>query len=463
MASRIKQLRTSLKWIGFYIPFTLYCALFILTCFLGYSWLQTKAGIPDSAYKDIFSLLLRFTAGFCIILLSIAFITAFIPLVYFLIKKNKQRISFEINTPAKAEKTSAGQPIVIRLLPVLKPLLGFVKIRLKYGPDHFSEKFTLIDASSKKLFSNELNGTYYWRLPEIREYKIDKAVIFFEDFFQFFSFAIPLNTKNNFHTYPVASRTEGIAAFPRKTEETSIRIEEIKKVEGEHINYKNFESNDDVRRIVWKIYAKNKELVVRIPEVMDPYASHLYLYASFFSSFDIRDNEVINSPFLNYYKTICWSVYKQFAAKGFDVKYIPDQDIPQNRMENDEEQTRYAISVSSWHTEKQLRDHVKAKDASLVIISSLSNPEQVKHLLEGSGSEITFVFVPLTEGLSKQHLGDWLQWLFVQQEKDSTAVHKSAWSLSLLRLKIIKNEKQLKQLLDMHERSAILHKTLQGK
>ena len=36
-------------------------------------------------------------------------------------------------------------------------------------------------------------------------------------------------------------------AFPRKTEDTATRIEEIKKVEGEHINYKNFESNDDVQ------------------------------------------------------------------------------------------------------------------------------------------------------------------------------------------------------------------------
>ena len=29
-----------------------------------------------------------------------------------------------------------------------------------------------------------------------------------------------------------------------------------------------------------------------------------------------------------------WSVYKQLAQKGFEVRYIPDQDIPQNKMQN---------------------------------------------------------------------------------------------------------------------------------
>jgi uncharacterized protein (DUF58 family) len=460
MNSKLKNIRISLRWIGFYIPFTFYFCLFFIACFLGYSWLQTKAGIPDSAYKDIFSLLMRFAAGFCITILTVAFITSVFPLIYFLIKKKKQLINFRINTPPSSDAAGIKQKVLIHISPILKPILGFVKIRLKYGQQHFSDKFSLVNKTEKKLFSTELNGQYHWELPEIKEYRIDKAIIYFEDFFQFFSFAVSIETSGNFHTYPVTRNTKSINSSPRKTEETSMRIEEIKKVEGEHINYKNFESNDDVRRIVWKIYAKNKELVVRIPEIMDPYASHLYLYASFYSAFEVKDNEVINVPFLNYYKTVCWSVYKQFVQKGFDVRYIPDQDVPSNKMESDSEQTRYSISVSSWQRNKELRDHVRPKDASIVIISSLSDPEQVRHLLESNGNEITFVFVPLTEGLNKQHLGDWLQWLFVQQEKDTTAVYKSSWSISLLRLKIIKNEKQIKQLLDQYERSAVLQKTI---
>ncbi|MDF2436888.1 MAG: hypothetical protein K0Q95_1264 [Bacteroidota bacterium] len=457
MGSKLKNIRLALKWTGFFIPFTFYFCLFFIAAYVGYSWLQHKAGIPDSAYRDIFSLLLRFTSGFCLILLSGGLIAVIIPFVFFIIKKRKNGINFSIDTKPATEQSK--QPVTLHIDPILKPILGFVKIRLKYDTQNYSEKFSLIKRSQNKLFTTELDGTYYWDLPEIKEYRIEKAVIYFEDFFQFFSFAVSLHTTRGFHTYPVTRESKSIDAFPRKTEETSTRIEEIKKVEGEHINYKNFESNDDVRRIVWKIYAKNKELVVRIPEVLDPYASHMYLYTSFFSSFDVENNEVIRIPFLNYYKTICWSVYNQLVKKGFDVRYIADQDIPKNGIGSNEEQARFAISVSKWHRDKELRDFVKAKDASVVIISSLSDPEQVKQLLESNGRDISFVFVPLTQGLNKQNIGAWLQWLFVQQEKDSIAIYRTSWSLSLLRLKVMKNEKQIKQLLDQYERSTILHQS----
>ncbi|MCE3278929.1 MAG: hypothetical protein K0S44_1120 [Bacteroidetes bacterium] len=449
--------RLSLKWLGFYIPFTFYFILFAVVSVIGYQWLQTKAGIPDSAFADIFKLLLHFAIVFGVTILIAGFSTALLPFLYMLFKKRKGGINFRISTPP-SDIESSKQPINIIIDPVLKPLLGFVKIRLKYGPDTFSDKFSLIRKSQKKLFSTELKGTYYWELPEIREYRIEQAVIYFEDLFQFFSFALPLNTSSDFHTYPLTKNSQSLNASPRKTEETSMRIEEIKKVEGEHINYKNFESNDDVRRIVWKIYAKNKELVVRIPEILDPYASHLYIYASFYTIFNANESDVLRIPFLNYYKTICWSVYKQFQQKGFDTRYIPDQSIPTAQMEDLKSQVRYSISVSKWHKDKRIQDFIKTKDASVVIISSLSDPQQVQQLLESNGNDITFIFVPLTEGLKKQHLGDWIQWLFVQQEKDAMAVYKTSWSISLLRLKIIKNEKRLKELLGQYERSTIIQR-----
>lgn len=458
MNKRYGKFRLSLKKIGFYIPFNFYFFLFVIACIIGYSWLQRKAGIANSAYSDIFKLLLHFAAGFGITLITIGLITVLFPLIYFLFKKRKNQIDFNLSTSDLSVIEQKNQQINIHIDPILKPLLGFVKIRLKYDHERYSEKFLLIKQSDKKLFSTTLDGTYYWDLPEIKEYRIDQTIIYFEDLFQFFSFTLPLKTNSGFHTYPLSRPSKNINASPRKTEETSMRIEEIKKVEGEHINYKNFESNDDVRRIVWKIYAKNKELVVRIPEVLDPYASHLYIYPSFYSIFDVNDNEVIKIPFLNHYKTICWSVYKQMLQKGFDVRYIPDQEIPPNKMDDAEKQTRYSISVSKWHREKELRDHVKPKDASIVIISSLSDPGQVRQLLESNGNEISFIFVPITEGLNRQNIGAWLQWLFVQQEKDSVAVYRTSWSLSLLRLKIVKNEKQIKQLLEQYQRSTILEK-----
>ena len=79
-------------------------------------------------------------------------------------------------------------------------------------------------------------------------------------------------------------------------------------------------------------------------------------------------------------------------------------------------------------------------------------------MLEQFGNEISFIFVPLTDCLNKQHLGDWLQWIFVQQEKDAIATYKTNWSLSLLRVKINRNEKLLKQILGQYDKSKVLKK-----
>ena len=458
MKSKFNTILNFIKRIGFFIPFTWYFVLFLAAGWLGIVWLHKQESIPDSAFADIFTLLLRFAKYFCLAILLFAFLSTVGSLLYFVVKKRRKGIDFWINIPSGNETQQAKQPIEININPILKPLLGFIKLRLKYDKTHFSEKFYLVKPTSFKFFNTSLNGIYNWRLPEIKEYRVDKVIVYFEDFFQFFSFAITIDTSSNFYTKPVTYESKIMEAFPRKTEDTATRIEEIKKVEGEHINYKNFESNDDVRRIVWKIYAKNKELVVRIPEILDPYASHIYLYASFFSAFDFLGNDAVEVPFLNYYKTICWSVYKQLSQKGFDVRYVYDQDIPQHKMNSDEEQIKYAISVSKWQRDKELKSYVQTKDASVVIISSLTDINEVNELIEKYGNEISFVFVPLTDSLQKQHLGDWIQWLFVQQEKDAIAKYKTNWSLSLLRLKIAKNEKQLKLLLDKYDKSTVLGK-----
>ena len=459
MKTRFKKVQFLLKKISFYVPFTWYFVLFCFAAFLGYEWLQKQAGIIDSAYKDIFILLLRVSNFFGCIILCFGLLTVIFSFFFFMLKKKKSGIDFKITTPSN-EFNLYKQPINLHIHPILKPFLGFIKIRLKYDQTHFSEKFSIIKQPQKKLFSTTIDGVYYWLLSEIKEYRVEQSIVYFEDFFQFFSFAFSIPVNTAFYTQPNALSTQIIEAFPRKTEDTSIRIQELKKVEGELINYKNFESNDDVRRIVWKIYAKNKDLVVRIPEIIDPYASHTYLYVSFYSLFKDQKNEVIDIPFLNYYKTVIWSVYKQLLQKGFEVRYQPDQNIPTYTMDSEEIRMKYAISVSQWQSENELKEYVKIKDASVVIVSSLSDANQVKELLERIGNDVAFVFVPLLESFNQQSIGNWLQWLFIQKEKDQMAVYKTSWSLSLLRLKIAKNEKQLKLLLEQYQKSTIVKKTV---
>ena len=450
-----RNTRETLLHASFYFPFTWYFIMFASGSLLCYEWLKTEAYLPNTAYGDIFQLLLQIAIWFSTIIIVFALLSVLGAFLFFQDKKSKKNIDFSIDTKQQDGKKKRPQVILLQIHPILKPILGFVKLRLHYDEGRYSNKFSLIEKSQRKIISNTIEGSYHWPIPDIKEYRIDKAIIYFEDFFQFFSFAVSLKSNSRFFTQPIEQHASDIQVSPRKTEDTNTRIEELKKVEGEYLSYKNFENNDDVRRIVWKIYARNKELVVRMPEILDPYASHIYLNPSFFSTIHVEGNATVQVPFLNYYKNCIWTVYKQLIAQGFDVRYVADQDIPQHNFTDAEQSVQYNITTSNWHTILELKNFVKTKDASMVLVSSLSDADQVQQMVDQYGNEILFVFVQLSKALKKQHLGDWLQWLFVQQEKDELAMYKTAWSLSLLRPKLLQNEKKLQKILHVFAQPAI--------
>jgi hypothetical protein len=361
--------------------------------------------------------------------------------------KRKRGIDFQLSTDLKESELHQKQTVRLLVKPILKPLFGFVKLRLQYDQKNYSSKFSLLENSGRSFFSNSIEGVYHWPLPEIKEYHVQRAILYFEDFFQFFSIAVNLPANNNFFTQPTSHSINELKVFPRKTEETTTRIEELRRVEGEYLNYKNFENNDDVRRIVWKIYAKNKELVVRVPEIMDPYASHVYVYASFFTSFNIAGNNVVEIPFLNYFKIFTWTVYQDLVKQGFEVKYITDQVVSKKNMADEQQAVKYTISTSNWHNNKDLRSYVNTRDAAVVMISSLSDAEQVAELAEKYGNEIKFMFIKLTESLRKQNAFDWVQWVFVRNQDNDIETYKRLWSLSSLRQKITENENTLEEIM----------------
>lgn len=456
MKQRIVQIIKKIATSSFYLPFTWYFVLFSITIFLGWNWLKQKELAPYTAYSDVFELLLRVGFGFVVAIISLAFITAVVPFAYFFYVRRKKRIDYRIETDINNNQKIGKQNIQIYLKPVLKPLLGFVKLRLQYDNQTYSSKFSLVEESQKQLFSNCIEGKYHWPLPEIREYHIEKTVLYFEDFFQFFSFAITLKTNNRFFTQPLAKSIQEIKTFPRKTEETNIRIDELRKIEGEYLNYKNFEDNDDVRRIVWKIYAKNKELVVRTPEIMDPYASHIYLYSSYFINFDISGNSAAEIPFLNYFKTVNWAIYQQLLKQGYEVRYVADQPIPHHSIVDEQQAVKYSISTSKWHQQQDLKSYCKTKEAAMLLVHSFSNADHVAALAEQYGNEITIVFVKLSDSLKHQHILSWIQWLFVENEKNNIERYKTAWSLSLLKSKVIKNEKAIENILKKYSKPVLL-------
>jgi hypothetical protein len=450
------QTRDKIRRASFYIPFTVYFVVFSIAALISFRMLGNNEINANSSYADIFGLLLKVALAFCAAIISVAFLSVLASYLYFIYQKRKNGVRFQVSTDFKESELDQKQTVKLVIKPVFKPLFGFIKLRLLYDKKHFSEKFSLLENSTRKFFSTTVEGTYHWPLPEIKEYHVEKGLIYFEDFFQFFSIAVTLPASSKFFTQPTSKNLHDVKVLPRKTEETNTRIEQLRKVEGEYLNYKNFENNDDVRRIVWKIYAKNKELVVRMPEIMDPYASHVYLYVSYFSQFNIEGSGAVEVPFLNYFKVVTWSVYQNLVKRGFEVRYIHDQDVAKNNMADEQQWVKYNISTSHWHQAKDLKSYVKTSDASVVIISSLSNADEVKDLIEVHGKDVTFIFIKLTESFKNQNMIDWVQWLFVQSAKDDIDVYKRGWSLSPLRQRIKDNEKRLEAIVAKYQEEAVV-------
>jgi hypothetical protein len=451
MNINFSQTRDKIKQAGFYIPFTIYFVVFALAAFIAGKMLGQNEINSDSSFVDIFTLLLKVALWFCVAIISIAFLSVLTSFLFFLYKKKKAGIKFNISTDLKESELHQKQTVRLLITPVLKPVFGFIKLRLLYDHSHFSNKFSLLENSNRKFFSTTIEGIYHWPLPEIKEYHVERAILYFEDVFQFFSIAVNLPARSQFFTHPTLKDVKDLKVLPRKTEETNTRIEQLRKVEGEYLNYKNFENNDDVRRIVWKIYAKNKELVVRIPEIMDPYASHVYLYASFFSRFNTDGNSAVEVPFLNYYKVLTWSIYQNLIKQGFDVRYIPDQEVAKANLADEQQWVKYSISTSKWHQSKDLKTYVKTSDASVVIISSLSDVDEVRDIIENHGKDITFIFIKLSDSFKNQNIVDWVQWVFVQNAKDDIDVYKRGWDFSPLRQKLRDNENRLEEIVNKYQ------------
>ncbi|HVZ96305.1 MAG TPA: DUF58 domain-containing protein, partial [Chitinophagaceae bacterium] len=395
----------------------------------------------------IINLFVTITCWFAASLLLISFISAFIPWIIFLNHKRNNRSYIKINTTGSRD-ISSKQIVEITISKIIRPLFGYIRLRLLYDEGYISTKFSLIAPRlNEPFFSARIHGTYNWPVKNIKEYEVKSAIIYFEDFFQFFSFTAPLDAKNNFYTYPLKTAVEKMAAQPKKTQDASVRIDEIRKVEGELLSYKNFEDNDDVRRIVWKIYAKNKDLVVRIPEVNDPYASHIYFYASFYDAISNDLYAEFNTVFLDNYKTIVWNLYEQLYRQNELTQYMPDQQTKAFYADDIIQKVRYIISTSSWQKENDLAGYFNNQVGSVLCISSLSDARQVEDIISKSGKNLTVIMVELSKSFSNNTVTDWLEWIFVNPSKKSSDTLQMAFNFSPLRKKISGNEKIIRKLL----------------
>jgi len=446
-----------------YFPFTLNTLLCVLAGWGAYYLLYkpTPKGEEPSPFLPLIILMGKMVLWFVVLLLSLSVLSTFFSYFYYLWLRSKKgyRLQVEFTTETKKGKKNKLY-LNARLEGVIRPILGFIKGRLCYDDNLMTDRFPLLSNKRKEqsLWRVAITGKSSMSLPDIKEYDLKGGFVYFQDMLHLFSLAVAQPVNGHFYQPPVLAEGDDVEVFPKKTESMDVRIEQLRRVQGEHLNYKDFESGDDVRRIVWKVYAKNRELVVRVPELYEPYASHLYFYASFYAPVKHQwMGEGYLKEMLNYYKNNVWTVYDTLSHKEWNMRFMPDQSFNIPEQLPDHEKTARIISNSNWHKDASLLQYFNPKSGAVLCVSSFTDPKELTDILDRCGASTVVYFVKLSNVFRHFAALSLLSRLILQPPQDRLSGLRTRWLFSPIRFQVQKQEKVIEEILN---RSHVVSGTL---
>ena len=127
----IAAIREKIRHAGFFIPFRIHFLLVIIALVLAYRWLIKNNAVPETARTAIINVFITVTFWFALAILVISFLSAFIPWILFLFSKKNNRSILKVKT-GKSKKMADKQLIEINISSILKPLFGYIRLRLRY-------------------------------------------------------------------------------------------------------------------------------------------------------------------------------------------------------------------------------------------------------------------------------------------------------------------------------------------
>jgi hypothetical protein len=454
-----KQIKWQLRYYFQYFPFTLNTLLCVIAAFFAYKILYKPVPKNEepSALLPFVLLMGKLVFWFIVALLALSVLSTVASWIYYLWLKSRKNTVLQVSFTTETKPGRKNKLYLNALLEgAIRPILGFVKGRLFYDNHEMTDKFSLLSNKRKKqsIWRAAISGRSRLALPDIKEYELKGGFIYFQDMLHLFSLAVAQPVRGQFYQPPVSTKEYDNEVFPKKTETMDVRIEQLRRVEGEYLNYKDFESGDDVRRIVWNVYARNRELVVRVPEMYEPYASHLYFYASFHASVKTQWlNEGYLKEMLNYYKNNVWTVYETLAKKEWQMRYIPDQTFNVPEQLTEDERSARIISNSDWQTDKTPGDYFNPRQGAVLCISSLTDPQQLQNLLDRCDGSTVVYLVKVSRVFRHFVAWGWLKRLIFLPPKDRLNKLRGSWTFSPMRLQIQKREKEIEEIL---KKSAVI-------
>lgn len=446
---KIKKLQRQITYYTQYFPFTINTFLCVLFTILAYKLLYKPVpkGEAPSAIIPFIILLGKLCLWVFCGLVATSIVSTIACWIHYIYLKRKSGTLLQISFETEVKNGNAKIYLNAILNKGFRPILGFVKGSIYYDDWQLTDRFTLLSNKRKENSLKRIGiaGRSKMQLDDIKEYQIKGGFLFFQDMLNVFSIAVKQPLQGDFFQAPSISNSTEKDVSPKKTETLDIRIEQLRRVDGEFLNYKNFEPGDDIRRIIWQVYAKNRELVIRIPELFEPYASHLYFYASFQSNYANTIGNNYTVEMLNYFKNKVWTVYSILNEKEWKLKYISEQNNGANLEQ--QEQIIKEISNSNWQNYKDLTTYFNTKKGSVLCISSLVDIDNLQQLLDNTDASTVVYFIKVSNTFSHLLPLSLISRLIIAPPKDRLSKLKSKWYFSMFRIKIRKQEKRIEEIL----------------
>ncbi len=449
-----KLIKWKVRYAWQYFPFTLNTVLCAFAGWGAYKLLYTPTpkGEEPAPFLPFIILMGKMALWFLVALVGLSVLSTFVSFFYYLWLRSRKGYKLEVSFTTETKKGKSNRLYLnARLEGAVRPILGFVKSRLFYDDNVMTDRFSMMSNRRKEqsIRRKAITGRSRLRLPDIKEYDLKGGFLYFQDMLHLFSLAAAQPVSGHFYQPPMLTNQEDADVYPKKTETMDVRIEQLRRVEGEHLNYKDFEAGDDVRRIVWKVYAKNRELVVRMPELYEPYASHLYFYASFYAPVKAQWlGEGYLKEMLNYYKNNVWTIYDALSQKEWDMRFIPDQSFNMPDQMPEDERTARIISNSGWHKDKELNQYFNPRSGSVLCISSLVDPQELANLLDRCDGSTVVYFVKVSQVFRHFAPLNWLRRLIFLPPDDRLSRLRTSWTFSPIRIQIHRREKEIEELLN---------------
>jgi len=450
-----------LRRLAYWSNYTLVSWQLVLCAFLFWmSWYGLKKQYgkdPEELVWIVMHLFFLIIGWVVLFLFSFSLITVFLAWLHFIYRVKQKKIEFKIQI-GTVEKVEAGMVSVAVLLNgVLRPFLGSVRARVVFSDYKMSNPIILDENIYRKnsIIRKLIRGTAMADLHDRGIYDVEEVQLQFCDMFRLFGIPYTLLARQQFYTLPQIQKEKAVVAQPNTTEEQTERIEIPKPSEGEYINYKDFETGDDVRRIVWKIYARNGQLVVRIPETKDPYASHLYFYASFFADVTVALNGIFEREILNSYKDKVRNIFEALQQNGFEVKIQYDQELQKISGMGDAKNELFHISAAHWQNENIPSELISSSKAAFVCLSAFSSAAEVQKVIERLPEQTPIVVVRLSDAIGSPFNFS-IRNLFFVPEKTAADELRRPWLIAPLRTRLIINERAILKLLTKRGNSWII-------